>query len=270
MSLFGDQASRLMRDKWESTQELAEELYAMFTSQVPLVSDVPITITPQADGVSPFSIQMAPENPTQGITVIRGNDPASTFTFGGLSTTLGGITDNFGNTNFNVPTLELPPLPPGLPLPPLPPGIVRPFPPLPLIPGGDIVVPPPGEAPGGSLGNGYNCGVSPDLIQWPGLPAPVAPQIVSEAVPGARENPYPLYGSIVGKVSGNLYTVKCWAKPPGKFPAITTMTVRQGLIDGTSTIPNGTPCLVIAFPGFDTNGHYTIVDAVMQVPVWLE
>ncbi len=85
MSLFFDQAPRLLREKWGSVQELAEELFAMFTSKVPLVSDVPIRFTALPDGVPQISVARAVDDPTPAITVTRGDDPGTVISLGGLN-----------------------------------------------------------------------------------------------------------------------------------------------------------------------------------------
>jgi hypothetical protein len=45
MSIFGDQSERLLRETWGSPTDLAEELYAMFQSNLPLNINGPVTIT---------------------------------------------------------------------------------------------------------------------------------------------------------------------------------------------------------------------------------
>lgn len=99
---------------------------------------------------------------------------------------------------------------------------------------------------GGSAGGGGGGGGGPDLgsIQWPGqLPADAAP-----ATPPPALNPIPLHGRVVGKVGGQVYSVKCWAKDPNAYPPIAVLEVVFAGVDEAEVIPNGTPCPVIMFP----------------------
>lgn len=58
MGIFGDQAERLLRESWSDTDELAQELYAMFTDTAPLQIDSPVKIsTPQGSTVPPLTLE---------------------------------------------------------------------------------------------------------------------------------------------------------------------------------------------------------------------
>lgn len=50
MGFLKDQAARLQRETWASPTELAEELYAMFTSEKPVVFDSPVVINNPTGG----------------------------------------------------------------------------------------------------------------------------------------------------------------------------------------------------------------------------
>lgn len=97
-------------------------------------------------------------------------------------------------------------------------------------------------------------------IEWPDLPT--EDEIL--AIPPPGDNPIPLYGEVIAKISGDTYSVRCWARDPDSFPPIGVLTVQQRLIDPDDTIPPNTPVQVLAFP----NGG-VIQKAVMQVPVFL-
>lgn len=56
MGLFRDQASRLLRERWPDANLLAEELYAMFTSDVPVSIDSPVIIT-STNGAPPLTLR---------------------------------------------------------------------------------------------------------------------------------------------------------------------------------------------------------------------
>ena len=53
MGLYRDQAIRLLREDWGSINEAMEELYAIFTSDVPVQIDSPVTITAGPNSNSP-------------------------------------------------------------------------------------------------------------------------------------------------------------------------------------------------------------------------
>lgn len=61
MGIFGDQAERLLRESWPSVDQLAEELYAIFTSTSPLQVDGPLTINNKGSG-SPIVINQSGGN----------------------------------------------------------------------------------------------------------------------------------------------------------------------------------------------------------------
>lgn len=105
-------------------------------------------------------------------------------------------------------------------------------------------------------------------IEWPGQNANDG----DAATPNPANNPIVLYGEIVAKISGSMYSVRCYAKDPSSSPPVGVLTVRQGLINPDETIPAGTPVVVIAFPTTPTiaGSPLVISSAVMQVPVWLE
>lgn len=50
MSIFGDQTIRLLREKWRSPVQLAEELFAMFTSTGPVTIPAGSKVAKPADG----------------------------------------------------------------------------------------------------------------------------------------------------------------------------------------------------------------------------
>lgn len=92
MGFMRDQASRLIREKWANPNLLAEELYAMFTSDDPVNIDSPVTIT------SPTTSNDAP-----------------------LTLRNFGNTDNIIDIVQSNPPINFPPLPPLPDIPPLPP-----------------------------------------------------------------------------------------------------------------------------------------------------
>lgn len=120
---------------------------------------------------------------------------------------------------------------------------------------------PPITVDGEPISTGGGGGTDLGDIDWPDLP----PGDVDLAIPPPSDNPIALWGRVIAKLSGDTYSVRCWAKDPDSFPAIGVLTVQQGLIDDDDEIPPLTPVLVLAFP---VNG--TIGKAVMQVPVFLE
>lgn len=73
---FGEQAGRLLREKWKSVLELAEELFAMSQVRGPLVANDPLILNISADsGVSPIQIRYTGDLPP--ITVVHGDDTMS-------------------------------------------------------------------------------------------------------------------------------------------------------------------------------------------------
>lgn len=84
MSIFGDQVIRLLRTKWKSPQELAEELYAMFSADIPLKIEGPVEITTTTQeppltirnyGDSPQDIRIISQNNTTGGIKMKDNNP---------------------------------------------------------------------------------------------------------------------------------------------------------------------------------------------------
>lgn len=186
--MLGKAAERIIRTQWRSVQELADELYAIFRGNAPIISSGPVLLTPDP-GVPAIQITQATSDPTPPITV---NGKPITAGGGGGGTDLGDITWVGQN---------------------------------------------PGDGP--------------------------------NATPPPSDNPIVLWGLVVGKLSVNTYSVRCWAKNPDTSPPIAVLSVQQGLIDADDVIPTGTPVVVVAFPG-TVLGVRTIVKAVMQVPVFLE
>ncbi len=56
MGLFTNQISRLMRNRWPNAQLLAEELFAILSSDEPIVIDSPVQIT-ASDGAPPLTLR---------------------------------------------------------------------------------------------------------------------------------------------------------------------------------------------------------------------
>lgn len=155
--------------------------------------------------------------------------------------------------------------PAGATIPPLvinqPPGVSNPAP-IQIRQGDTIINIGPGNSGGGNTGGGGG----PDLgqIEFPGQEPDDAP----EAVPPPALNPIPLHGRIIGKVSGNVYSVRCWAKNPVNFPPIGVLEVEFPDVDPTDIIPNGVRCPVIMFPKLVFN-VVQVDKALGYVPVWL-
>lgn len=64
MGLFREQASRLLREKWANPSLLAEELYAMFTSDEPVTIDSPLTVTaPEGSQSPPLTLRNFGDDP---------------------------------------------------------------------------------------------------------------------------------------------------------------------------------------------------------------
>lgn len=56
--MFGDQSSRLLRERWKNASLLAEELYAMLNDNIPLTQRAPLTIQlPEGDTRAPLTIK---------------------------------------------------------------------------------------------------------------------------------------------------------------------------------------------------------------------
>lgn len=120
---------------------------------------------------------------------------------------------------------------------------------------------------GGEGGSGGGGGTDFVNIDFPGQD----PNDQEAATPDPADNPITLWGIVSSKVGGNVYAVRCWAKDPAGAPPIGVLNVTQGLIDTDEEIPEGTPCVVVAFPGtLPGTTRKTILSARMQVPVFLE
>lgn len=114
---------------------------------------------------------------------------------------------------------------------------------------------------GGGGGGGTDLG----KIDFPGGD----PTTKDAATPAAIDTPFTLYGEVQAQRSGAIYDVKVWAKSPWLgAPAIGIIPVRQAQIATDDVIPTNTSVLVVCFPG-EHLGVRTILDAVMQVPVFL-
>jgi hypothetical protein len=117
-------------------------------------------------------------------------------------------------------------------------------------------------------GETFNSGSGPDYnaIDWPDFDAGD-----TTGTPDPTLNPITLYGEVLSKEGGSTYRVKCWAKDPATSAPISTLSVRQGLIDPDETIPAGTPVLVIVFlkEPLVAGGPFRVASARMQVPVWM-
>lgn len=62
MGILGDQAMRLLRESWASPNELAEELFAMFTSDRPVTIDSPLIINNTSADGPPITINQGGSN----------------------------------------------------------------------------------------------------------------------------------------------------------------------------------------------------------------
>lgn len=78
MSIFGDESERLLRESWSGPDELAEELYAIFTSTQPLQTG-PIQITnPPGSTVPPIAIDNL-GNTTTSVSITTNPSPTPNF-----------------------------------------------------------------------------------------------------------------------------------------------------------------------------------------------
>lgn len=121
---------------------------------------------------------------------------------------------------------------------------------------------------GGSGGGGGDInlgGIDLASLDWPGQD----PTTSDAATPDPSDNPFTLYGVVQDQIGGNQYNVAVWAVSPNFGPSIGTIPVRQALIASDDSIPAGTPTLVLCFPGTTLLGKRGIVDAIMQVPVFV-
>lgn len=96
MALFGDQTTRVIREKWATSVQLSQELFAMFSGKIPMTIDAPVTIN------NPPSTGGTPGNPIVpgGITI---NSPVTT---NGPVTNNGPVINN-GDTTLNGPTTNI-------------------------------------------------------------------------------------------------------------------------------------------------------------------
>lgn len=176
MGLFGIVGSRFKRTNWKSVQNLAEELYGVFTSSDIDLSPRSITINqPEGATIPPLIINQPEGATTAPIQITRGN---TTISVGGT-----------------------------------------------------------GE---GGSGGGIDLGE----IEWPGQ----EPGDEEDATPPSALNPISLHGVVVGKVGGNVYSVRCWAKNPSLYPPIGVLPVEFPDVDEDEVIPNGARCPVTMFP----------------------
>lgn len=236
--MLGRTAERIIRTRWKSIQELAEELYAIFSPDMPIEASK-IIINQNSDDASPPFVINRPGDAT---------GPSFQINRGGGSNDFGGIDihgSNFGATEFNFTNdYGLPPTGSTLNLGDFPTS-------------GGI-----GGVTGGGTGGGGGgaAGGGTDLsgIYFPGQEA--------GSVPSPQDNPIPLYGVIVSKVSGQTYTTNVWAKSP-TGPRIGQIPVRFTMVDAGEEIPANTPVSVLAFPGL-SGVTRVILDAVGYVPAF--
>lgn len=97
---------------------------------------------------------------------------------------------------------------------------------------------------GGSTDSGGGGGIDLGEIEWPGQ----EPGDEEEATPPSALNPISLHGVVIGKVGGNVYSVRCWAKNPSLYPPIGVLQVEFPDVDEDEVIPNGARCPVTMFP----------------------
>lgn len=79
MGMFTDEVPRLLKKKWTSPQELAEEIFALLSSDTPIKIDSPVELTGNPQGVPPLTIINQTTTRNQPV------DPIVTRT-GGLTT----------------------------------------------------------------------------------------------------------------------------------------------------------------------------------------
>lgn len=238
--MIGRAAERLIRRSWgTNADQLAQELYAIFTSELPIEAQS-VTITQATDSTEP-PIQI--RQPIPGLDPL--NTPAITITRGNIVTTFGTDPANggpvFGNTTFGGTTIG---------------GTTF------VNNGGDS---PPPPSPPATTGGGGGGGTDLGGIDFPGQD----PKDRTVAVPAPSDNPIALHGVVGSKLNGQTYSVTCYAKSPQTGRPIGVLRVRQAQIDSDDTIPPGTGVMVLAFPGKDGDTR-TILDAIMYVPVFLE
>lgn len=241
--MIGRAAERFIRTTWASVQELAEELYATFSKDLPIQASRVIINQAEGDQSTPITINRGgtAEGPT--ITINRGD---------GGSVNYGGIDihgNQYGDTNFDFGGF----------------GGTNTY----GLPGGsgsrlDIGFFPPGGGidefgSGDSGSGGSGGGVDLSGIYFPNQEF--------GSVPIPQDNPILLYGEVVGKESGRNYSVNVWAKTP-EGPRIGTLVVRFPMLDPSEEMPEGTHVPVLCFPGYSGLSR-VIVDAVGWIPVYL-
>lgn len=243
--MIGREAERLIRRSWASVDQLAQELYAIFTADLPIETSNLTVNQPAGSTTAPVTVRQ-PFNP-------GGNPPTISIQNGNTTTTLSGnggtisiggftggtTTIDIGDTTFG-----------GLDFP----GNTN--------PGGN------GGGGGDLGGGGTGGGGGTDLggLEFPGQ----NPDDKVFAVPAPADNPFVMHGVVGEKLGSNTYAVTCFAKDPQTARPIGVVNVTQGQISADDTIPPGTEVLVIAFPGKDSSGRQTILGARMYVPVYLE
>lgn len=85
MSIFGEAANRLIRTKWENADELAKELFSLFTSHTPLHVEGAIEIT-KTTGRAPFKIiDRLDTSSTDGLFSLESNDRSDQLTYSDLT-----------------------------------------------------------------------------------------------------------------------------------------------------------------------------------------
>jgi hypothetical protein len=77
MAFFGTEALRMLREQWQNATLLAQELYAIFTSDQPVTVTSPVAVSGTGNPANPAPVQITLGD-NQGITVTHG---ANTTTF---------------------------------------------------------------------------------------------------------------------------------------------------------------------------------------------
>jgi len=99
MSLFGEASNRLMRTNWKSIDELAKELYALFTSNIPVRIEGGLEIVKQT-GRPPLKIidRLQPSS-TDGLLALESNDQSKELTYDDLGLLSGSESDGSDLSN---------------------------------------------------------------------------------------------------------------------------------------------------------------------------
>jgi len=71
MAVFGTEALRMLREQWQNATLLAQELYAIFTSDSPVPITSPVSVSGTANPTNPAPLQITLGD-NQGITVNHG------------------------------------------------------------------------------------------------------------------------------------------------------------------------------------------------------